>query len=386
MNVLLGPAHLGDMDQAFDARLQLHEGAVVGDVGDAAGELGAHRVFDFDLVPGIGFQLLHAQRDALGLWIEADDLDLHALADGKRLGGMIDAPPGDVGHVQQTVDAAEIDEGAVVGDVLDHAGENLALAQRGDEFGAGFGAALFHDGAARDDDIAACAVHLENLKGLWRAHEGAHVAHRAYIDLAAGQEGHGAREIDGETALDAPEDNAGDALVFLECLFELGPGLLAARLLAAQNGFTVLVFHALEIDLDGIADLDIGLLARLAEFLQLHTAFGFEADVDEGEIILDRDDDALQHAAFEAVAGPQGFLEEGGEIFLGWSRESGLGHGANDPFVTFPADRLCPAVLGESGPGRSRGQVGQNPVDVANRPGKDRVGVQPRAVDHQRIL
>ena len=39
MDVLLGPAHLGDVDQAFDARLQLHEGAVVGDVGDAALEL-----------------------------------------------------------------------------------------------------------------------------------------------------------------------------------------------------------------------------------------------------------------------------------------------------------------------------------------------------------
>ena len=36
MDVLLGPRHLGDVDQALDARLQLHEGAVVGDVGDAA--------------------------------------------------------------------------------------------------------------------------------------------------------------------------------------------------------------------------------------------------------------------------------------------------------------------------------------------------------------
>ena len=44
MNILLGPRHFGDMDQAFDARLQFDEGAVVGDVGDAAGELGLHRM------------------------------------------------------------------------------------------------------------------------------------------------------------------------------------------------------------------------------------------------------------------------------------------------------------------------------------------------------
>ena len=36
MDVLLGPAHLGDVDQALDAGLELDEGAVVGDVGDAA--------------------------------------------------------------------------------------------------------------------------------------------------------------------------------------------------------------------------------------------------------------------------------------------------------------------------------------------------------------
>src|SRR5215468_10762551 len=36
MHVLLGPRHLGDVDEAFDAGLELHERAVVGDVGDAA--------------------------------------------------------------------------------------------------------------------------------------------------------------------------------------------------------------------------------------------------------------------------------------------------------------------------------------------------------------
>ena len=41
MDVLLGPAHLGDVDQPLDPRLELHEGAVVGDVGDAAFQLRA---------------------------------------------------------------------------------------------------------------------------------------------------------------------------------------------------------------------------------------------------------------------------------------------------------------------------------------------------------
>ena len=133
MDVLLGPGHLGDMDQALDARLQLHEGAVVGDVGDAAGELGAGRVFELDALPRIGLELLHAERDALGLRVEADDLHLDVLADIQRLGRMVDAPPGDVGDVQQAVDAAEIDEGAVIGDVLHDAVEDLAFLEAWDQ-------------------------------------------------------------------------------------------------------------------------------------------------------------------------------------------------------------------------------------------------------------
>ena len=112
--------------------------------------------------------------------------------------------------------------------------QDLALLQAGDQLGALLGAALLEHGAARHDDVAARAVHLEDLEGLRRAHQRGDVAHRPDVDLAAGQERDGAAEIDGEAALDAAEDHAGDALVRLEALFELGPGLLAARLLARQ--------------------------------------------------------------------------------------------------------------------------------------------------------
>ena len=229
--------------------------------------------------------------------------------------------------MQQAVDAAEIDEGAVIRDVLHHARQHLALAQRGDQLGARLGAALFHDGAARDHDIAAGAIHLQDLERLGRAHERADIAHRADVHLAAGQEGHGAGEVDGEAALDAPEDDAGHALIVLEGLLELGPGFLAPGLLARQNGFAVLVFHALEIDFDGVAHLELGLLAGGGEFLELDAALGLQSDVDEGEIILDGDDDALEHAAFESVAGADRFLEQRGETVLAIFGGGGLSRG-----------------------------------------------------------
>ena len=155
-------------------------------------EARADRIFGLDALPRVLEQLLHAERDAMRLVIDLDDLHLHRLADGQHLGRMVDAAPGDVGHMQQTVDAAEIDEGAVVGDVLDDAVDDLALFEVGDDLMALLGAALFENGAARDDDVAAAAIHFQDVEGLRHVHQRRGVADRTDVDLRARQEGHGA--------------------------------------------------------------------------------------------------------------------------------------------------------------------------------------------------
>ena len=121
---------------------------------------------------------------------------------------------------------------------------------------------LFEHGAARDDDIAAAAIHLEDLERLRHVHQRRDVADRADVDLAARQERHGAVEIDREAALDLVEDDAFDLLLALERLLELDPALFAARLVARDDGFAERVLDALEIDLDLVADLRCGLRGR----------------------------------------------------------------------------------------------------------------------------
>ena len=260
--------HFGDVDQALDARLQFDERAVVGDVGDAALEAGADRILGLDALPRIVQQLLHAERDAVRLVVDLDDLDLHRLADVEHLGRVIDAPPGDVGDVQQAVDAAEVDERAVIGDVLDHAVDDLALFEVLHQFLALLGAGLFENRAARHDDVAAAAIHLEDLERLRHVHQRRDVADRADVDLRARQEGHGAVEIDGEAALDLVEDDARDLLVVVERLLELAPAFLAARLVAREHRFAERVLDALEIDLDLVADLELAAAGRAGEFAQ----------------------------------------------------------------------------------------------------------------------
>jgi hypothetical protein len=255
------------------------------------------------------------------------DLHLDLLADRQGLGRVVDPLPGNVGDVQQAVDTAQVDEGAVVGDVLDHAVEHLAFLEIGDQLRALLGPGLLEHGTARDHDVAARAVHLEDLEGLRRAHQGADVAHRPDVDLAAGQEGHGAREIDGEAALDAAEDHAAHPFVLFEGLLEQHPGLFALGLVARQDGLAVLVLHALEIDLDLVAGLQFRRLSGLREFLEGDPALRFEPDVDQRRVAFDRNDGALENRAFQALSLTEGFIEQGGKGFF--PRSGALGGGGS---------------------------------------------------------
>ena len=146
---------------------------------------------------------------------------------------------------------------------------------------------------------------------------GRDVADRADIDLRARQEGHCAVEIDGEAALDLVEDDAVDLLVVLEGLLELAPAFLAARLVARQHGFAERILDAVEKHLDLVADLEFAFAAGSCEFPQRHAAFGLQADVDDGHVLFDRNDDALDDGAFLQIAAGEGLVEHRGEIVAG---------------------------------------------------------------------
>ena len=217
--------------------------------------------------------------------------------------------------MQQAVDAAKVHEGAVVGDVLHHAVEDHAFLEALDQLAALFGARLLQHRTARDHDVAAGAVHLEDLERLRRAHQGPDIAHRPDIDLAARQERHGAAEIDGEAALDPAVDGAVDALVALEGALQIGPGLLAAGLFARQHDGAVAVLVALDVELDDVAGLDVGRGAGDAEFLQCDAALALEADIDDRELLGQADDAAGDDGAVEPGVAAQRLVEKGRKVF-----------------------------------------------------------------------
>jgi hypothetical protein len=188
---------------------------------------------------------------------------------------VVDAPPGDVGDVQQAIDAAKVHERTVIGDVLDHAFQHLAFFEALDQIGALLGAGLFEYRAARNNDVAAALIHFQNLERLRAFHQRANIAHRADIHLAAWQEGDGAVKIDGVATFHLIEDAAFDLLIGFKGLFEADPGMLAACLLARQHGLAKRIFNALKIDFNGLANLELAIGGHGTEFAHRDAPFGF---------------------------------------------------------------------------------------------------------------
>src|SRR5581483_976494 len=290
VDVLVGPVHLGDVDQAFDARLDLHERAVVGDVGDLAEQARLLGIAARDVDPRVVAELLQAEADATALAIVLEHLDLELLADLHHFARILDALPRHVGNVEQAVDAAEIDERAVLDQVLDHALEHHAFLQVLQErvaLGAVFG--LEHL-TARDHDVVAELVELDDLELERLAFEIRRVAHRTHVDERARKErAHGA-DIDREAALDLAGDDAGDDLALLERLLQAVPGADALGFLLREARLAEAVLDGLQRDFDLIADGDLDLAILGGEFLDGDHAFGLQPRVDDDDVGLHFED------------------------------------------------------------------------------------------------
>jgi hypothetical protein len=66
--------------------------------------------------------------------------------------------------------------------------------------------------------------------------------------------------------------------------------------------------------------------AGAGEFAQLHAPFGFQPDIDDGDILLDADDCSLNDGTFLQIARDEGLFEHRGKIFTRGRGGSGLGH------------------------------------------------------------
>src|SRR6185436_7721674 len=209
------PGHLGDVDEPLDPLLQLHEGAVIGDRDDLALDPLGDRVPLVDVFPRIGRELLHAEGDALLLRIEREHLYLHLVPDRDELGRVAHAAPGHVGDVEEAVDPAQVDEGAEVGDVLDDALADLPLLDVLEQLLLEALAFFLEEFPARDHDVHALGVDLDDARADRLADEVGDVVRAAEIDLRGRQEDVPALHVDEQAALDLAPADAVDLVAFL---------------------------------------------------------------------------------------------------------------------------------------------------------------------------
>src|SRR3989449_6544405 len=254
------PGHLGDVDEALHAGLELDERAVVGEAHDLAPRLGTSRIRLLDALPRVRRLLLVAERHTARFAVEVEVHDLAMVTDLEDLRGVADAAPAHVGHVQEPVDPAEVDERTVVRNVLDGAREHHALGQHLERVLLLLLALLLEDRAAREHDVAAATVELDDLGPNRLADHGGQILHRAQVHLGARQERLDA-DVDGEAALDDLDHAAFHRRALLVGLGDRVPDLDLVGLVLREDDEPLGVFLGFEVHLDLFAHLRQGAVA-----------------------------------------------------------------------------------------------------------------------------
>src|SRR5262249_18108087 len=209
-----------------------------------------------DALPGVLLGLLQAQRDPLALPVDVEHLHPHRVADRDDLGRVVDVAPGELGDVDQAVDALQVDEGAEVDDVRDLALDNLAGLEAAENLLAHLLALLLEDGAAGEDHVVPGAVELDHLALELLAHELVEVLDPADVDQRRRQEAADA-EVEDQAALDDLNHGARDRLTGLGRTLDLPPGLLEAGALLGEDQAPLLVLLGEDERIDLLAELDL---------------------------------------------------------------------------------------------------------------------------------
>ena len=219
---------------------------------------------------------------------------------------MVDPAPAHVGDVQQAVDAAQVDEGAEVGDVLDGALADLADGDLREELLLLLFAGDLDQLAAADDDVAPALVDLEDHALDLLIDIIGDVGGAADVDLAGGQEDVDA-DIDQQAALDLAGDSALDDVAFVVAGDDHLPGAHPVRFLRERTISPV----SSSMPSSRTSTLSPVHRRRLVlPLVERDEALGLVADVDDDLVADDLDDLARDDPAdLEALALAQELVE-----------------------------------------------------------------------------
>ena len=275
------------------------------------------RVGPGEVLPRVLLRRLERQGDPLAVHVDVENLDGDLLADLDDLGRVVDVLPGQLGDVDETVDAAEVHERTEVDDRLETTPERTwPFCSSLRNVGAHLGLGLLEPGTAGQDHVVAVLVQLDDLGLDLLAHVGLEVADATHLDERGGQEAAEA-DVEDESTLDDLDDGAGDDAVLFLDLLDRAPGALVLRALLGQDQPAFLVLLLEDEGLDLVADLDD--LGRVdvvldGQLTRGDDALGLVADVEQDLVPVDLDDATFDDVAVVEVLDRR--VDRGEQVFL----------------------------------------------------------------------
>src|SRR5579872_57578 len=312
----LRPRHLADVHQAFDTLLQFDECAVIRHADYTPGNMRSHRIAMFRIEPRVGCQLLEAKRNALLLFVVFENFHLNLIADIYQIARMSEPSPRHIRDMQQPVETAQIDESAILGKILHHAGKHRTFFQMLQRLVALFALLPFQQFLARNHNIAALLVELDHRYFQRLTLHAVEIADRPQIHLGTGQERPRSQNVDRQTALRALDNRCLDRSLFVVRFLDLIPGVNARSFLMREVDVAFLGLPLLAHYVDFVARLYLGLAFVIQYFRKWQHALRLCPHVDDHVSRSQLQHRTLDYAvvSFSLFAFGGEVLERGGEI------------------------------------------------------------------------
>ena len=219
---VLAPRHFRYVDQTFYTRSDFDECTVVGHNDNFALHVVAHLEVRIESIPRMRSQLLQTQCDTFLFVVEVEDNYVQLLVEFYNFVRIAYAAPRQVGDVDQTVYATQVDEYTVRCDILDNTLEYLSLLEFADDFLLLLFQLSLDESLVRNNDVLEFLVDLNDLEFHRLANEYIVVADRLHVDLRTRQECFDAEYVYDHTTLRAALDVTLDNFfVFQSCVYAI---------------------------------------------------------------------------------------------------------------------------------------------------------------------
>ena len=211
--------------------------------------------------------------------------------------------PGELGDVDQAVDAAQINECTEVNDGGNGALQAHALRELLEDFSTLVLATLFEENTTGKNNVVAVAIHLDNTSFDFGAEVCSKILNTTKINERSRQEAT-ETDVEDQAALDDFDNLAGNNFASLELFLNLNPSTLVLSTLLGEDETTVLVLLLENQGLELIAQrYDLRGISILADrkLAGRNNALALESDVNEYLVMLDLYNSAVDQIALVEV-------------------------------------------------------------------------------------